>query len=688
MFSFLNGSVLFAAAAALIPLIIHLFSRRRVKVVEFSSIRHLKAMQKRQVRRLKIRQLLLLVLRMLIILCIVLAFARPTMRSGSIGAHAAVSAVVLYDNSASMNREVADGNLTDIARKRTAELLASFSQADQVALVPLDPTTDPPPATFASAAVAQEQLARLPIGAGEADFQTALNVAHDLLANAPSLNRELYVISDRQRHALPEKPVALDSVARVYLVDLPLQDNDDLGITAVDFGGQLIQPGLDFNITVTVQNYGAEPATDLLASLFIDDKRVAQTGFSVGAGAETGVRFTQAVSRTGFHAGYIEISDDKFLGDNRYYFSFRIADRFNVLLVDSDQSARFISLALAPSPALTQAWSIKQATPADLPGINLGDYDVIVLAGAPNLGDLFTDRIKSFVRTGKSLFFVYGPNTDITAFNRSWSDITGVTFEQAVPTSFTRAGYYTLQSLTMEHPIFSVFGFEKNKPPEIRFYTLPKVRIAASARQLMTFTGDHPALIENRVGGGKVLTFAAPMSPEYTDLPGQAFFVPFISRTAEYLASDLSSLDTRLYVGDNIVRSPVLRGTPAYAIQLTTPDQREYDLSPEESHGALTVVARPTSRPGLYALRYLGDEIDRFAVNLRPAECDLSGVDPDQFATGLGAPSFHALPVAEPLAASIASLRFGRELWQLFVWAAVIFLILEMLLARSAPPEE
>ncbi|MCK4573898.1 MAG: BatA domain-containing protein, partial [candidate division Zixibacteria bacterium] len=93
MFSFLNTTVLFAAVAALIPLLIHLFSKRKVKVVEFSSLKHLKAMQRRQVRRLKIRQLLLLIIRTLIILMVVLAFARPTVRSGRIGSHASVSAV-------------------------------------------------------------------------------------------------------------------------------------------------------------------------------------------------------------------------------------------------------------------------------------------------------------------------------------------------------------------------------------------------------------------------------------------------------------------------------------------------------------------------------------------------------------------------------------------------------------------
>ncbi len=88
MFNFLNSAVLLAAAAALIPLLIHLFSRRRVKVVEFSSLKHLKEMQKRQVRRLKLRQLLLLLLRMLIILAAVRAFARPATKGGYLGSHA------------------------------------------------------------------------------------------------------------------------------------------------------------------------------------------------------------------------------------------------------------------------------------------------------------------------------------------------------------------------------------------------------------------------------------------------------------------------------------------------------------------------------------------------------------------------------------------------------------------------
>lgn len=689
MFSFLNATALFAAAAALIPLIIHLFSRRRVKVVEFSSLKHLKSMQRRQVRRLKVRQIILLILRMLIILSIVIAFARPTSRTGVIGAHASVSAVVLIDNSASMNRYVADGNLFDIAKKRTEELLSTFGQADQVMVIPLyRSASDEIAPTFGSSAAALERLASIKPGYGLADLQSALSAANDRLTKAQNVNKEIYVVGDRQRNSLPAENLLAESDARVYLVDLPLEQVDNVGITGIDFGGQLIQPGLEFNLIATIKNYSVEPRDDLIASLFLDGKRVTQTEAQVGAGSDGSVRFAHSVAGTGFHEGYVELSDDKFLPDNRYYFSFHIPERFNLLIIDGDQSARFIELALMPSTELTQAWSIKTATPEQLSGIDFFGYDVVVLAGVPRLEPTYVERLRAYVQAGRAIFITYGGATDINNFNANWSAVTGISYDAPVPPSFSRAGFYSLQSIDLQHPIFSIFGIESSKPPEIKFYALPTLKTTSDTRSLILFSGDRPALVENKYGGGKVLTFTGPISPEYTDLPGHAFFVPMISRIAEYLAANLSSLDTRLYTGDAITRSLPTRDAVEYSLNLITPDSAEYILPPEESQGSLVVNARPVELPGIYSLKYLGREMDRFAVNLPPKEGDLAQADPDQFAASLGAKEYKELPLGEPIGTALANFRFGRELWHLFAWLAAILLAIEMLLARSAEPEE
>jgi hypothetical protein len=204
----------------------------------------------------------------------------------------------------------------------------------------------------------------------------------------------------------------------------------------------------------------------------------------------------------------------------------------------------------------------------------------------------------------------------------------------------------------------------------------------------MLFSGDRPALVEHKVGDGKVITFTGPISPQYTDLPGHAFFVPMISRIAEYLAANLSSLDTRLYAGSTITRSLPVREAVEYSLNLVAPDNSEYILPPEESQGSLVVHARPVEQPGIYSIKYLGREFDRFAANLPPKEGDLSAVDPEQFAASLGANDYKELVMGEPIAETLANLRFGRELWHLFAWAAAILLAAEMLVARGAEPEE
>ncbi len=688
MLNFLNPTVLFAAAAALVPLIIHLFSKRRVKVVEFSSLKHLKAMQRRQVRRLKIRQLLLLLLRMLILLAIVLAFARPATEGGNIGSHASVSAVIVFDNTASMNRYTKDGDLFELARKRTAQLLETFGESDEVMLLPVSQAESAEGLSeFTSAGVVRDLLSRLSPGYGETSLQAALEQADDFLSAASNLNKELYLITDYQRHALPDSAVLRNSDVRVYAIDFPIDQHDNCGITDVSFGGQLLLPGHEFTVTATIKNYEDRDRDDLIASLFIDGNRVAQSDVRVTAGNETTVHFIRAVSSGGFHSGYVELSDDKFPGDNRYYFSFRIPDQFTVLIASDDEAAKFISLALVPSLSLNQYWSVKESSFEDLAGVDLSQYDVIILTDPGALSDSYAARVKSYVRGGKALLVAYGAVTEVNRMNSVWSEVTGVVFDEPIRQDFSRAGFYTLETVDVNHPVFSVFDFGGEEMPELKFYTLPKMHVIGEAETVARFSGDRPALIEAEYGSGQVLAFTGPLAPQYSDLTGHAFFVPFISRMTEYLASDLSLFDMELYVGEDITRTLSVRGAPAGSMEMVTPDSSIYYLTVDEEKGNVLVRAAPVRLPGIYSIRHVGFEVDRFAVNIDPAECDLADVDRDRLAQAIGADSFNVLEPETNLAAAVGEFRYGKELWQLFLWIAVILLAVEMILSRGASTE-
>src|SRR3990170_3225025 len=97
--SFLNPLALFGLLATSIPLLIHLFSQRHLQVIPFSSLEFLKRIERRQMRWLKIRQILLLIVRMLAIAFLFLAFAKPVVRGalpfGSIGQGETIAIFIL-----------------------------------------------------------------------------------------------------------------------------------------------------------------------------------------------------------------------------------------------------------------------------------------------------------------------------------------------------------------------------------------------------------------------------------------------------------------------------------------------------------------------------------------------------------------------------------------------------------------
>ena len=312
MLNFLNTAVLALAAAALFPFLLHLFSRRKVKVVPFSSIAYLKAMQKRQVRSIKIRQILLLIIRTLVILAIVLAFARPATRGGYLGSHASVSAVILVDNSASMGLSVKDGRLFDLALHKAEEILTNMGPADEAAIMTTGEgffarSSDD---LFGNPAAAAAVLENISLQDGRADLTEAINRAAEALDERINLNRELYIISDFQDNSFDPGGLKSGIEARTVLVDLPGEQVDNVGIIEIDFGNQLLEVGTEFTVTaVAKRRSGAEYET--LVSVYLDDRRIGQKGEILQSGATVSIPFNITVSEPGFHTGYVSLSDGR-----------------------------------------------------------------------------------------------------------------------------------------------------------------------------------------------------------------------------------------------------------------------------------------------------------------------------------------------------------------------------------------
>ncbi|MFQ5606586.1 MAG: BatA domain-containing protein [Candidatus Zixiibacteriota bacterium] len=694
MFSFLNSAMLIAGATAVIPLLIHLFSRRKMRVITFSSLRYLQAMQKRQVRRIKIRQLLLLALRTIILALAALAFARPVTKSGYLGSQAGVSAVILFDRSASMSQESTDGPLFELAQARALGVVSAFSEADEVALVTFGSGGPAQPPEFSSPKRAAEILRELAAADGRGEMERALSAAYELFGKAKHFNRELFIVSDFQANSLPDTLLRLADRAgdaggdiRVYALGVGPADPSspgrprNAGIVRVDFGGQLIEAGVDFTTGYMVKNYDDDAKNDLITSLFIDGQRVAQSDFSLNGREEKRLTFTRTVDSPGRHFAQVRLSDDDFPGDNQFNFTFDIPETFNLLIVNNDAGGEFIQLALEPTDVGVRHWLIKRINASRLGSVRLDDYDVIALVGLNELTRSEEASLSRFVRRGGGALFIPGPGLTPASFATGLADFTSLRFDRPIAINPPGSGHFTLQSLDFSHPIFHPFAelYEEGLPA-IEFYSLPKFELSAETRALASFSGEHPALIERKLGRGKVLTFASLLNPTYSTVARHSFFVPFVIRLAEYAGSDLSRYDYRRHVGDEASAPLPRRVSPNESLTLVGPSGVRQVLQARETQGAYQIDLPPLSRAGIYELKSRSGTFERLAVNVDPAEGDLRALDLDE-TVGLLGVDISAVPGQTQVAGFLAEKRTGKELWKTLLWLVALGLLLETALA-------
>jgi hypothetical protein len=98
--TFLAPIWLLLGALAAVPLLLHLLRRRIGSRVEFPAVRYLLRAEREHSRRLKLRNLLLMFLRVLVVILVALAAARP-IGNAPIGGHPPTALAIVLDNSLS-----------------------------------------------------------------------------------------------------------------------------------------------------------------------------------------------------------------------------------------------------------------------------------------------------------------------------------------------------------------------------------------------------------------------------------------------------------------------------------------------------------------------------------------------------------------------------------------------------------
>jgi hypothetical protein len=695
--NFLNPLFLFGLGAAAIPVLIHLFTRRRPREVRFPSLAFLAEVNQSEIRRLRLKQWLLLLLRTLAVALLALALARPSLQGGTRGGSAASTLVALVDVSGSMGAPDGEGRpLTASARRVVESLLATLGPADELLLVPYDraprPLSEQPLADAGRLRAAAQALSP---SESATDHGAALELAARALQGSHALNRELFWVSDFQRTGFGEKGLQLPpgpwANARVYLVPLEPRSRANATLT-----GAALAPAADSGqapaLEVEAVSYDAVAGTGA-QDFALEARELPPPGGAgrpgsagaggggsssdlslgrgfVSLGARGEGRALVPLARLPEAGGEVLLPDDALGLDNRRVFAAGRAGTLRVI-VREDGPASPLRLALeAGSPA--SGLSVRALDASGL-AAGTGDADLVVIGDVERLGPTELQTVLDFHRAGGGLLLAPGARADLVFWNGFLAQLGVGTLgpEDAAPAG---AAWRLLRAVA-GHAVLDGFPARPGEPlTQARFARVHAFTPHAGARVLLRFDEAHAALVE----APRVLALVAPLDPARSDFAVSGAFLPLLHQAALVLARGTAA--PSLTPGDTW-------SAPASA-EWRVEDEtgREVPVRVEAGTGAARAVSAPLERTGLYRAFAGGQLRASFAVNPDPREGDLAPLPEAAIVAAFPAGRVRVLRMGDDLALRVRQARFGRELWPEFLVLALLLLVAESVIGRWGMP--
>jgi hypothetical protein len=686
--TFLTPLFLLGLAGLAVPVIIHLIQRERRNVVQFPSLMFLQRIPYQSVQRRRIRNWPLLLLRLAALGLIVAAFGRPFLRRPALAAAASSGArevVLLIDNSYSMGYGERWTHATAAARDAIGRIGPSdrasvvfFSSGADVAL------RSTPDRSRLNAAVAGGKPS-----AGATRYGPALKLAGSIASESALPRREVILISDFQRAGWQgAEGVRLPD--GVMLTPVPIGETDTANVSVTPVSLQRSTFSEQDRVTVTggVTNHGSKALTNLAIALEIDGHAVQTEHVAVEPNSSASVTFAPFTPAARDTRGTVRIATDPLALDNAFNFTVSPKEPLRIIIAERPGATRDGSLYLSRALALGEAppfdittKSIDAVSTEDLQRVS-----VVILNDAP-VAQMTAERLGALVARGGGLLIAYGSRATWPAASGA-SDILPAVPGQPIDRTSGQAA--RLGALEYGSPIFEPFRAPRSGDfSGARFYSYRAVTPAKDSQILARFDDGAPALVERRVGNGRVLVWTSTLDLQGNDLPLKSVFLPFVHRMVTTLAS-YAERPSWLTVGD--VLEPARAAPVPGAVRQATP---RVVLTPSGERVALDGEGPDVlelSEQGFYEVRGQGRDAApplTVASNVDLAESDLTPMDPQELVAGATGRAGGAAPPGANQAPTDQEQERNQRLWWHLLFAGIVLLGLETLvgnrISRSGP---
>ncbi|MFA5816862.1 MAG: VWA domain-containing protein [Bacteroidales bacterium] len=530
-----------------IPILIHFLNFRKSKTLYFSSLRFIEEVKSTYRKRNRLTDLFLLLLRLLLMACLIIAFAQPVIQSKKTGVGVLATIVGLFlDNSQSMELTDQGESLLTKAKTRAKEILGEFPPDSRFQLLYNGSSADLQGITD------KELTLKLIDGIQQSGDQLSMD---DILR---FFNQGTIILISDFQESLFTKPLAYNtSATTLYPILVKPSVTANISIDTCWLDNPMTLSGQNNLLSARINNRSDQEYEDFPVRLVINDTLRNETTIKLPARAVTEVDLSFHPNSRGWQTGSVQISDFPVVFDNELLFSFRIESNIPVLLLYENGENPFLRSVFGNDPY----FKFESFMENGFPRSDFKDYNLVILSGIRNIDSRISSRVRDFMLTGGTVWFLPELSGQLASYNEFLKSINVPVIQNIIPyrvDSRIASG----QNRWLQEVVVNV-----DKRLRLPFFnqSLRVSPLSPDRIDLLHSVSGDLLLSQFRVGNGSFVLSGFPLDEKVTDFMFHPLFIPICYRIATmsknnsalYQVNGLNQPFTVNRVnksGDNVVR--------------------------------------------------------------------------------------------------------------------------------------
>lgn len=668
---FLYPSFLWALLAIAIPIIIHLFYFRRFKKIYFTNVKYLQEIKEETSSRNKIKNLLILLSRILAVAALVFAFAQPFIPQGDTVKTGNNAVSVFVDNSFSMQATQDEVPLIDIAKEKARQIVNAYTEEDRFQV--LTHAFEGRHQRLVSKEDALSLIGEIEISPEVRKLSKVVNRQKQAVGNQEE-NEILYLISDFQV-SIYDLEDYRDTTAELNLLPLQAIQEKNVSLDSVWLESPVPIINQTNKLIVKITNHSDDAAEGVRLSMLKDGQEKPEGTFNIPARTSQVDTINLSLLKTGWHTAELRITDYPIQFDDKVYIALNVQEDIKVLAINDGQPNKYLT---ALYKGLNN-YTLTNQNQSAVDYAQIKEYDLVILNDLRDISTGLASELDNYVVNGGNALIFPSAAASQSSYNNLLNAI----------------GANTLQGLEKEKRTVSSINRDEFIFSEVYEYvgrniTLPTTNAnwkltnyqSRAQESLLRYRDGTPYLVKYVRGEGHLYLCASGLDSELNNLSQNAeIFVPMLYKMA--IASTKSASISYTIGSDEIIEAEnrISNGDLVYKIT-----GKEEFIPGQIALGnkMLLDVNNQVSKAGFYKLRLDNKDEADLAFNYDRTESDLSIVSTNDLDTGSSSSFFNVLDgsLDSDFSSYISEKDRGIILWKWCLILALLFLAIEIFLLR------